>query len=123
MPKAPPFPKGNSLGGRPKGVKNKLAANVLRDLLQVWDEVAISREGANIALRIMSKEQPAKFTQLYASLCPREFWIEANVASEMSDVELDNIIEAMRERLLAQRQEQVVDVTPAPKALPNVIDN
>ena len=118
-----PFPKGNKLGGRPTGVKNKLATTVLKDLLDVWHEPALSRDGVTVtrgiaALRIMSKEKPGDFAKLYASLMPRELWLDATVATEMDDAELDKVIEAMRERLLTLRQEKMLDVTP--KALPNV---
>jgi hypothetical protein len=123
-----PFPPGNNANptGRPKGVKNRLATTVLRDLLAVWDEPILARDGTNItrgvaALRIMSKEKPADFAKLYASLMPREFWVEASATAEMDDVELDRVIEAMRERLLTLRQEKAFDVTP-PKALPNVVN-
>jgi hypothetical protein len=121
-----PFAPGNKMNptGRPRGVKNRLATTILKDLLDIWNEPAITRDGVSVtrgiaALRIMSKEKPADFCKLYASLVPREFWIEANAVAEMDDVELDRVIEAMRERLLTLRQEKAFDVTP--KALPNVI--
>jgi len=89
----------------------------------VWHEPALSRDGVTVtrgiaALRIMSKEKPGDFAKLYASLMPRELWLDATVATEMDDAELDKVIEAMRERLLTLRQEKMLDVTP--KALPNV---
>jgi hypothetical protein len=122
-----PFAPGNNANptGRPKGVKNRLATTVLRDLLAVWDEPILARDGTNItrgvaALRIMSKEKPADFAKLYAGLMPREFWVEASATAEMDDAELDRIISAMRERLLTLRQETAFDVTP--KALPNVVN-
>jgi hypothetical protein len=119
------FEPGNKQGGRPKGVKNRLATTVLRDLLAVWDEPILARDGTNItrgvaALRIMSKEKPADFAKLYAGLMPREFWVEASATAEMDDAELERIVSAMRERLLTLRPETAFDVTP--KALPNVVN-
>jgi hypothetical protein len=99
------FESGNKLGGRPRGARNKLASRVLQDLLDVWDEPIV--EGKTLtrgkaALRIMSRERPSDFAKLYAGIMPREFWVESTV-SEMSDSEIDSLIETMRQRLLEQR--------------------
>ena len=107
------FERGNTIGaaGRPKGVKNKLATTVLADLLDVWDEPVtpgsdITRGKA--ALRVMSRTHPDKFAQLYATLLPRELWVQP-VAAELDDDELDKVIEAMRQRVIEAREERSLD--------------
>jgi hypothetical protein len=106
-----PFgPDNNPSKGRPKGAKNKLASRVLQDLLEVWDEPIrpdsdVTRGKA--ALRIMSRERPADFAKLYASIMPREFWVDN--LSDVSDAEIDTMIAALRDKI---REEQC----PTPRA-------
>jgi hypothetical protein len=103
------FEPGNTLSkGRPRGARNKLASRVLQDLLEVWDEPitegsALTRGRA--ALRLMSRERPSEFAKLYAGIVPREFWVESAV-TDLADDELDRMIEMLRERVLAVREEQ-----------------
>jgi hypothetical protein len=119
-----PFEPGYRGGGRPKGAKSALATHVLRDLLGVWNEPILSRDGKGettrgiAALRIMSKERPADFCKLYGSLMPKELWLD-NTLSELGNEEIDSLIEAMRERVRALREQKAIaiDVTPI-KALP-----
>ena len=42
-----------------------------------------------------------------------------NAVTELDDDELDRMIEMLRERALAARQEQALELKPEPKALPN----
>jgi len=107
------FEKGNTIGraGKPRGTKNKLAHTVLADLLDVWNEPVTP--GSDItrgvaALRVMSRTHPEKFSQLYAGLLPREFWVDS-VAHELDDVELDKVIEGIRARLIETREERALD--------------
>jgi hypothetical protein len=126
------FQKGNrgNPGGRPKGAKNKLATEVLRDLIAIWNEpqmigdkpmldgdgVVITRGVAT--LRIMSKQRPTEFCKLYANLMPREFWVDQGVG-ELGDQEIDDLITTMRERvrLLREQKTEMIDITPGTKVL------
>jgi len=106
----PPFQPGNSIGkaGKPRGTRNRLAVRVLGDLLEVWDEPI--KEGSDItrgkaALRIMSKEKPADFAKLYASVMPKEFVFE-NVVNELSDEDRCLMIEMLYAKA---RQEMQLD--------------
>src|SRR5215510_14124488 len=112
-----PFEAGNTYGkaGRPAGSRNKLAKHVFEDLIEVWNE-PIS-PGSDIrrgpaALRIMMKTRSADFCKLFASLMPREFFFEHSTIAQLDDVELDKMIEMLRQRALEARQEQAL---PAPR--------
>jgi len=107
------FERGNTIGkqGRPRGSRNRLAKDVLDDLIAVWNEPIkpesdIRRGPAS--LRIMSRERPADFCKLFASVLPKEFWLEST-AQELSDEELDRMIEILRQRVLEAREEQALD--------------
>src|SRR5262249_51737602 len=106
---------------RPKGSRNKLAKHVFDDLVEIWNE-PIS-QGSDIrrgpaALRIMSKQNPRDFAKLYASVLPKEFWLEST-AQELSDEDLDRVIENIRSRLLEQREERALDAAVEIRMLPN----
>jgi len=116
------FKPGNTIGknGKPRGVKNRLAGDVLSDLLQVWNEPI--KEGSDIrrgpaALRIMSRERPTEFAKLYASVLPKEYLVES-VAAELSDDELDTLIEQLRVRALEAREEKALNAVEI-KMLPH----
>jgi len=106
------FEKGNKVGaaGKPKGVKNRLAARVLQDLLAVWDEPAI--EGKTItrgqaALRVMSREKPSDFAKLYGSLIPREYWVDNSLA-ELADAEVDDLITRLRSEVRKEDDDRAI---------------
>ena len=92
-------------GGRPPGVKNKLALRVFQDVLAVWGEPAV--DGGEIskgvaALRTLFTERPLDFCKVVASILPRDFVIESNAFSEMDDRKLEEI-SALAQRLLEER--------------------
>jgi len=87
MPKVPPPPS----HGRPRGSRNRLRGGFLADLAADWEE-----NGADV-IRIVRMEEPATYLKIVASLMPREMTIESVVA-DMRDDELDELIEALRER-------------------------
>src|SRR6266536_803756 len=102
------FGQGNTLSkGRPRGCRNKLAKRFFEDMSEVWDEPTPDGKSTRgkAALRLMWRERPGDFAKLYAGIMPREFWVES-VATELADDELDRMIEMLRERLLAAREEQ-----------------
>jgi hypothetical protein len=78
--------------GRPRGTRNKLTGDFLRDLLAAWES------DGQAALRLMVKEEPTKFVQVVASLMPREVSMDlAGPLGELSDQELADILEVVRQ--------------------------
>jgi len=78
-------------GGRPSGAKNKLQTAFLRDLAEAWE-----RDGA-VALKVMVKEDPSKFVQVCAALMPREVAVEHSQLGDLSDDEVNQLLEYVRE--------------------------
>jgi hypothetical protein len=118
----PKFQPGHQIkGGRPKGSRNKLAAQVFEDILAHWRQPAAA--GSELckgqeALETLYRERPGEYLRLTASVLPKEFVFE-NAVTELDDDELDRMIEMLRERALAARQEQALELKPEPKALSN----
>jgi hypothetical protein len=116
------FDPGNSYSkGRPRGARNKLAGHVFEDVLAFWNEPV--KEGSTLtkgmaALQTMFRERPADFVRSVFSIMPKEFVFE-NVVSELADEELDRMIEMLRERALAAREERSLDVASQLKMLPH----
>ena len=113
------FEKGNQWAhngngaGRPKGSRNKLCKAMLEDLAADW------REGGVLALKIMRMERPAEYVRVMVSILPKELIFENSAVSELGDDELDHMITMLRERALAARQEQALELerVPEPKLL------
>lgn len=62
-----PFEKGNPGGpGRPKGSRNKLSEDFLRDAHNAWQDHGVQ------ALKVMAQDEPAKFVQVIASIVPKQ---------------------------------------------------
>jgi hypothetical protein len=109
----------NIKGGRPKGSRNKLAQRVFDDIFRHWNEPA----GGDLckgqaALELLYREKPGEYLKLTASVLPKEVVFE-NAVTELDDEELDRMIEALRDRAIAARQEQTLELKAQPKALPN----
>jgi hypothetical protein len=84
--------------GRPKGARNRLQSDFLRDLAEAW---ALEGKGA---LRIMCKEFPEKFVQVCAGLMPKEIALE--VGGPLADLSDDDLA-AMLDHVRAQRAKLV----------------
>jgi hypothetical protein len=111
------FEKGHS--GRPSGSRNKLAQRVFDDVLRHWCEPTGGELcTGQAALELLYREKPGEYLRFTASVLPKEFVFESAV-TELDDEELDRMIEALRERAIAARQEQALELKPEPKALPN----
>jgi hypothetical protein len=82
--------------GRPAGIRNHLNKAFLQDLLDEW------HEHGRAALRIMRTEEPAMFVRVVASLVPRELILEHGIAADLDDDMLAQMIEQLRQQLLAQ---------------------
>jgi hypothetical protein len=107
----------NIKGGRPQGSRNKLAQRVFDDIFRHWNEPA----GGDLckgqaALELLYREKPGDYLKLTASVLPRDLVIE-NVAANLDDDELDRMISMLRERALAVRKEQALEMVPEPKLL------
>jgi hypothetical protein len=107
------FQKGNNssngAGGRPLGSRTKLCKRLLEDLFADW------QEGGVAAIKMMRIENPSAYCKLMASILPRELLFETGSVSELDDAELDNMITMLRERALAVRQEQALELEKAPE--------
>jgi hypothetical protein len=112
----PYFQKGNNSsggkGGRPLGSRTKLCKRLLEDLFADW------QEGGIAAIRMMRMENPSAYCKMMASILPKELLFETGSVSELGDDELDSMITLLRERALAVRQEQALEIgPPEPKLL------
>jgi hypothetical protein len=99
----------NGKGGRPLGSRTKLCKRLLEDLFADWQE-----NGAT-ALKIMRMERPAEYCRMMASILPKEMLFETGSVSELADDELDQMITMLRERALAVRQEQALELEKVPE--------
>ena len=85
-------------GGRPAGAKNKFARHVWEDLLKVWSDPAVEGGTMNrgtAALLTMFAEKPAEYVKVNVAVLPKDLIIESKMG-EMSDEQLERMIEAMR---------------------------
>lgn len=101
--------------GRPKGARNRLAARVFEDIFAHWCEPAAP--GGNMckgqeALETLYKEKPGEYLRLTASVLPKEFVFE-NVVSDLDDDQIDDLLTALRQRMVEVRATAVA--LPAPK--------
>jgi hypothetical protein len=109
------FQPGNEYGrqGRPKGARNKLAGTVYVEVLQFLTEPVAFVAGEPTKLQslllTMWREAPRDLARFIASILPRELSIETSTMNELSDEELDRMIEVLRARALAVREQQSLD--------------
>jgi hypothetical protein len=96
-------------GGRPRGTKNKLHRSFIEALAKDFEEHG---EGA---IRICRVEEPTRYLQIIVSILPKEFLFE-NVMGDMDDEQLDDLITALRQRVLENRQAVTL---PAPERVTN----
>jgi hypothetical protein len=90
------FKKGRAkTGGRANGTRNKLGSVFLEKLLQEFEEFGEE------AIRICRVERPHEFLKIVASILPKEFEITDSRLHEISDDELDRLIELARRQLIA----------------------
>jgi hypothetical protein len=93
-------------GGRPKGVRNQLTTEVVRDILADW------KEGGAAAVRICRIEEPATYFRVVTSILPKELLFEVgSPLTELTDEQLTALIE-QRLRELAQEPMKVIDAKP-----------
>jgi hypothetical protein len=91
------FEKGmKKLGGRTKGVKNRLSHAFLTALAEDFEQHGVD------AIKIARVERPVEYVRIVAGLMPRELEITETQLMQIPDDELDAFIEFARQRL-AQR--------------------
>jgi hypothetical protein len=110
------FSKGmTKIGGRQRGVRNRLSHAFLSDLLEEWSE------HGKETLRIARVEEPVAFAKMVAALLPSQFELEVNSSlTEVSDSDLESFIEYCRSRIAAGGDARFVDgrADPAPDSEP-----
>jgi hypothetical protein len=88
------FEKGRQkTGGRRKGARDRISTMLLDSLAKDFEE-----HGEGV-IRIARVEQPVEYLKVIASLLPKEFEINDNRLAELSDDELDGVIEYVRTSL------------------------
>ena len=93
------FEKGISkIGGRAKGVKNRLSHAFLTALAEDFEQHGVE------AIRICRVERPNEYLRVIAHLMPKELEVTVGPLQEISDVELEKLIEHARTKL--------IDLTP-----------
>jgi hypothetical protein len=107
------FEKGNNYsngkGGRPLGSRTKLCKRLLEDLFADW------QEGGVAAIKMMRIERPSEYVRVMVSILPKEMILDNSAITELDDSELDQMITMLRERALAVRQEQALELEKAPE--------
>ena len=86
----------NRSASRVKGARNKLSGDFVSALSRAFDEIGEE------AIRIVAKEEPAKFLSVVASVLPKEFEINDNRLKDIPDDQIDAFIE-FAQRYLAGR--------------------
>jgi hypothetical protein len=87
----------------------RLCKRLLNDLLADWEV------GGADAIKMMRMERPAEYCRMMASILPKELLFESGSVSELADDELDQMITMLRERALAERQEQALELEKVPE--------
>jgi hypothetical protein len=95
-----PFQPGQpKTGGRAKGVKNRLSHAFLTALAEDFEQ------HGEEAIRICRVERPNEYLRVIAHLMPKELEVTVGPLQEVSDQELEKLIEHARTR--------IIDITPS----------
>jgi hypothetical protein len=106
------------VGGRAKGVRNRLSHSFLEALQKDF------AEHGEEAIRICRIEKPNEYVKIVAGLLPKELDITNNTLTEIDDTQLVEFIEYVRVQLegraerLASRTDEETDGRQAPVLLP-----
>ena len=90
-PKTGRFLSGNSGGGRPKGSRNKLGEQFLSALAQDF------AEHGHEAIVACREEKPTEYVKVVAGLLPKELQVRTDPENELSDKEIADALEILRE--------------------------
>lgn len=83
-------------GGRVRGSRNKLSADFISAMAKDFEE-----HGSDV-IRIVRTEEPATWLKIVASMLPKELDINDSRLKDVSDEELDLLIEIAKQRLSAR---------------------
>ena len=98
-----------------RGQGTSSLSEVFDDIFRHWNEPAGGELcKGQAALELLYRERPGEYLRLTASVLPKEFVFE-NAVTELDDDELDHMITMLRERALAARQEQALELEKAPE--------
>ena len=77
------FKPGNSLGGRPKGTRNKLSEQFLLDMHKVWTEVTEIEGKASVmaldVIRAVATKEPSKMLSAMVQVLPKDFQVSVDI--------------------------------------------
>jgi hypothetical protein len=110
------FEKGRvKTGGRRKGARDRIGTAFLEELAKDFEE-----HGAGV-IKIARIERPTEYLKIVASTLPREFEITDSRLEEISDNELDTLIELARQQraivINAERREDPAPDRESPRLL------
>jgi hypothetical protein len=95
-----PFEKGMpKIGGRAKGVKNRLSHAFLTALAEDFEQYGVE------AIKICRVERPNEYLRVIAHLMPKELEVTVGPLQELTDDEL--------EKLIADARGKLIDITPS----------
>lgn len=83
-------------GGRPVGARNKLHGDLIAAYQKAFDD-------NSRAFEILAKDSPKEFLKLGVALCPREHFVESDKGTGLSEEELTEALEFVRQRKAAQQ--------------------
>jgi hypothetical protein len=94
-------------GGRPRGSRNKLFAQVFEDVLQHWNQPVPGRNVSQgmAALEVMRKERPSDYVKTVVSLLPRELLLSDSTTADLSDEQIDTLLLTLRRQVLEHATE------------------
>ena len=94
-----PFEKGHSSGGRRRGARHRISTALLEAIAKDFEEFGEE------TVKITRLEKPVEYLRIVASLLPRELEVTIGPLQEISDEELELLIERTRQ------QHRLIDVT------------
>lgn len=96
------FGEGGHVGGRPRGSRNRLFAQVFEDVLQHWNQPVPGRNISQgmAALEVMRKERPSEYVKVVVSLLPREVLLSDSTVADLNDEQIDTLLMTLRKQVL-----------------------
>ena len=102
-------------GGSPEATRRAFNKRFLLDLAEDWQQ-----HGREVFKRVR-RESPAAYLKVCAMLVPKEVKLEHSTSAikELTDEELEQVIQAIRAMLAAQAEKtKIIEATAEPTALP-----
>jgi hypothetical protein len=96
------FGEGGHVGGRPRGSRNRLFAQVFEDVLQHWNQPVPGRNISQgmAALEVMRKERPSEYVKVVVSLLPRDVLLSDSTVADLNDEQIDTLLMTLRKQVL-----------------------